>query len=523
MDTPPLDLTGTLNLAGCFLDHNIAAGRGDKVALRWWDGEATYREVWEDANRFGRVLVELGVRWEERVLLCLPDRYEFAVAWFGLLKAGAVFAMVNPWLPAEDYGHYLDYTRARVVVVDADGLERLRPHLADARFLLAVVVVGAEDVVVDDPRIHRWRDLAHRVSPEAFTAATSADDIAGWLFTSGSTGHPKGAVHRHRDFVFATEAYAKGVLGFRESDVTLSVPKLFFGYATGTNLMFPFAVGATAVLFAGRATPETLFDHIARFRPTVLTNVPTMINTMERHPRAEGADLSCLRMVLSAGEALPEELYTRWTARFGAEILDGIGSAEMFHIYISNAPGAVRPGSLGRIVPGYEARIVDDAGQDVADGEVGRLLIRGGSTAIMYWGDRQKSIETFHGDVCVTADYFRRSADGWYTYEGRATDLLKVGGIWVSPLEVEGCLLTHEAVAEVAVIGCDDDAGLCKPLAFVVVAAGFGGDAALEEALKLHVKGRLAPWKYPRWVRFVPALPKNDRGKIDRKELRTWL
>lgn len=515
-----MDFPEVFNIAGYFLDSNIEAGRTDKIALRWWDGKATYGEVYEDANRFAHALQGLGLRWEERVLLCLPDLYAFAPAWFGILKAGGVFAMVNPHLPAEDYGHYLAYTRARVVVVDGASLGSILPHLPAARHLSAVVVVGGPEDLPADPRIHRWEELLAAASDAPLTEPTSPDDVAGWLFTSGSTGKPKAAVHRHRDYAFATEAYAKGILGLSEDDVTLSVPKLFFGYATGTNLMFPFAVGGTAVIFPGRSTPDALFDHIERFRPSVLTTVPTMIGLMERHPRAAGADLSCLRRVLSAGEALPGELYERWVGRFGGEILDGIGSAEMFHIYISNRPGEVRVGTLGRIVPGYEARLLGEDGQEVPVGEVGRLHIRGGSTAIMYWGDRAKSIETFRGDECITADYFRQDADGWFTYEGRATDLLKVGGIFVSPLEVENCLLAHPSVAEVAIVGVPDEDGLVKPVAYVVPAAGILGDEALGQDLRAFARERLAYYKAPRRVCFLVALPKNDRGKVDRRALR---
>ena len=303
----------------------------------------------------------------------------------------------------------------------------------------------------------------------------------------------------------------------------LSVPKLFFGYATGTNLMFPFRVGATVVLFPGRATADELFDQIARFRPTFLTSVPTMINNMLRSPRIADADLTSLRVCLSAGEALPARLYEEWKARTNVEILDGIGSAEMFHIYISNYPGDVKLGSLGRIVPGYEAQIVDPEGRLVAEGEPGRLRIRGGSTALCYWADKEKSRETFQGEWCTTADVFRRDAQGYYYYEGRDDDLLKVSGIWVSPLEIENVLLAHPAVAEVCVLGREDEEKLVKPFALVVLQPGWKGDATTADALKAHVKSRLAPYKYPRWFEWREALPKNDRGKVARKVLKAEL
>ena len=330
-------------------------------------------------------------------------------------------------------------------------------------------------------------------------------------------------MHVHSDFAYSTETYALQVAGYRESDICLSVPKLFFGYATGTNLMFPFRVGASVVLFPGRATADELLDQIAKHRPTFLTGVPTMFNNLLRSERIAQADLSSLRVSLSAGEALPPQLYNEWKARTGVEILDGIGSAEMFHIYISNWPGDVKPASLGRIVPGYEAQIVDAEGRAVADGEPGRLRVRGGSTALCYWGDKKKSRDTFQGEWCTSADIFRRDKDGYYFYEGRDDDLLKVSGIFVSPLEIENVLLAHAAVAEVCVLGREDDEGLVKPIAFVVPRAGHAGGDALAAELKAHCKEHLAPYKYPRWFVWRDTLPKNDRGKIARKDLKAEL
>jgi acyl-coenzyme A synthetase/AMP-(fatty) acid ligase len=303
----------------------------------------------------------------------------------------------------------------------------------------------------------------------------------------------------------------------------LSVPKLFFGYATGTNLMFPFRVGATAVLFPGRATADELLDQIAAHRPTFLTGVPTMFNNLLRSERIAGADLSSLRVALSAGEALPAQLYSEWKQRTGVEILDGIGSAEMFHIYISNYPGDVKLGSLGRIVPGYEAQVVDVEGREVAHGEPGRLRVRGGSTALCYWADKRKSRETFQGEWCTSADIFRRDEQGYFYYEGRDDDLLKVSGIFVSPLEIENVLLAHPGVAETCVVGGEDEEGLTKPLAFVVPRAGFEAGEALAAQLKAHCKEHMAPYKYPRWFEWRASLPKNDRGKVARKDLKAEL
>ncbi len=506
------------NLCEYFLDHNVAAGRGEKTALICGAQTRSYSQISRRAKQVAACLRRLGVRPEERVLIVLPDGFEFAEAWFGVLRAGGVFAMVNPLIKAEQFAYYLEYTKARVAFVHCEALAEFASVARDAGLFETMIVVGGGD--------HSGLDYESALAaedPQSATArleATSADDLAGWLFTSGSTGHPKACVHVHGDFAYSTETYARQVAGYRESDVCLSVPKLFFGYATGTNLMFPFRSGASVVLFPGRATADELFDQIARHRPTFLTSVPTMINNMLRSPRCDDADFSSLRVALSAGEALPAQLYEEWKARTSVEILDGIGSAEMFHIYISNREGDVKLGSLGRIVPGYEAEIVGADGKEVADGEPGRLRVRGGSTALCYWADRKKSIDTFQADWCTSADIFRRDSEGYYYYEGRDDDLLKVSGIWVSPLEIENVLLRHPAVAEVCVVGCEDEERLIKPFAFVVVNLGHRAGPELAAQLKEHVKRFLAPYKYPRWFEWRESLPKNDRGKVARKELR---
>lgn len=509
------------NLCDYFLDRNLREGRGEKAALFVGDDRRTYAELSRRVKQLAAAFRRAGLRPEERVLLILPDGFEFAEAWFATLRAGGVFAMVNPLMKREQYEYYLEYTKARVVVTHSEVLPELGDALRAARLAPAVLVVGQEH-----GGFTPYESALAAEDPEGVLAAlepTGPDDLAGWLFTSGSTGHPKACVHVHSDFAYSTETYALRVAGYRESDVCLSVPKLFFGYATGTNLMFPFRVGASVVLFPGRATADELLDQIEKHRPTFLTGVPTMFNNLLRSERIAKADLSSLRVSLSAGEALPPQLYSDWKARTGVEILDGIGSAEMFHIYVSNYPGDVKPASLGRIVPGYEAMIVDAEGRAVADGEPGRLRVRGGSTALCYWGDKKKSRETFQGEWCTSADIFRRDAQGYYFYEGRDDDLLKVSGIFVSPLEIENALLAHEAVAEVCVLGKEDEEGLVKPLAFVVPRAGHVGGDALAAALKSHCKERLAPYKYPRWFVWRDSLPKNDRGKVARKELKAEL
>ena len=536
------------NMADYFLYHNLEEGRADKVCLYYEDQKFTYGHAATMSNRAGNALRELGVDVEDRILIVLPDCPEFVWSWFGAARIGSVIAMVNPLLPAEDYKYYLNYTRARVAIIHQSLLETFREATQDAKYLRAVLVAGAgEDSQHPDEPKHlvKWLPFDKIIDsqPDECSAAdTHRDDIAIWLFTSGSTGDPKGAVHLQHDLPFNTEVFAKGTIGVRESDLTVAVPKLFFGYATGTNLLFPFAVGGATALFSERSTPEKLFSMIERYRPTILTTVPTMINSMLNAADADSHDMSSLRFCYSAGEALPIELYERWMKNVGVDIYDGIGSAEMFHIYISNRPGDVKPGSLGKVVNGYEAKIIDTQGKQLPTGEMGTLQIKGDSTALCYWNAHEKSKQTFAGDVCTTGDQFHVDEAGYYWYHGRTDDMLKVSGIFVAPAEIENCLLQHEAVLECAVVGHDGGDGLIKPKAFVVlredVAAvtdrgssptvregiGPGQTAGAEDQLaaelKEFVKSHLAVYKYPRWIEFVPSLPKNDRGKIDRKQLK---
>jgi benzoate-CoA ligase family protein len=511
-----LDFPEKFNMADYFLYHNLEEGRENKICLYFNDATYTYGETALMANRVGNTLRELGLRQEERVLLVLPDCPEFVWTWFGASRIGAVITMVNPLLPATDYKYYLDYTRAGVAVIHASMLETFAQVASEARHLRHVLVVGGEE----HGSFLSFEKIVSAMPDRLAPADTNRDDIAIWLFTSGSTGHPKGAVHLHHDLPYNTEVFAKRTVGVREDDVTISVPKLFFGYATGTNLLFPFAVGGATALFSERSTPEKLFEVIERYRPTILTTVPTMINAMLNAEGGAQRDLSSLRFCYSAGEALPAELYSRWMESFGVEIYDGIGSAEMFHIYITNRPDDVKPGSLGRIVEGYEARIVDAEGAEVKTGEMGTLHIKGDSAALCYWQAHEKSKETFAGDWCTTGDQFHVDGQGYYWYHGRTDDMLKVSGVFVAPAEIENCLLQHEAVLEAAVVGFDAGDGLVKPKAFVVARDTHAPDDALAEQLKEFVKTRLALYKYPRRVEFVSTLPKNDRGKIDRKQLK---
>jgi benzoate-CoA ligase family protein len=500
----------TFNLATWFVDRHLEEGRGERTALICGDDHVTYAELAERVNRVGHVLRDLGVRQEERVLLALSDGVEFVATWYGAQKIGAVTAEVYTFLPAKDLAYYMDYTRAGVVVVDATTLERAREARSASPWLRSLLVVGDEELQEGEASFDQ---LVAQAPAALDPAPTHPDDIALWKFTTGSTGMPKACVHRAITPLRSFEHYARGVLDIREDDVVLPVPKLFFGYARDLAALYPFGVGGAGIVFPERSTPDKLFELIARHRPTILVNVPTMMRAMLERPEQ---DLSCLRLVTSAGEALPEELHRRWLDTFGVEVLDGIGSSEAYHIYISNRPGAARAGTLGQVVPGYSARVVDEDGRELPDGETGRLWIEGDTAALMYWQAREKSLETYAGDTVMSGDLFARDADGFFRYRGRADDLLKVGGIWVAPQEIEQCLEAHGDVAECAVVGYEED-GLQKPRAFVVLQDGATVDA---ETLQAHVKSTLSPHKYPRDVRFVGELPRTGSGKVDRRALR---
>jgi benzoate-CoA ligase len=505
----PVSFPERFNMADYFLYHNVEEGRENKVCLYYEDRTWTYGDAVRLSNQTGNALRDLGLDAEDRVLIVLPDCPEFVWTWFGAARIGAVITMVNPLLPASDYEYYLDYTRASVAVIHQSVSSVFTEAARNARYLKNSLVVG-----------DNFNQHVSSAPIECTPADTHRDDIAIWLFTSGSTGHPKGAVHLQHDLPYNTEVFAKRTMGVSADDLTVSVPKLFFGYATGTNLLFPFAVGGSTALFSERSTAEKIFEVIKRYRPTILTTVPTMINSMLNVPGASPDDLSSLRFCYSAGEALPIELFERWTNTYGVDICDGIGSAEMFHIYITNRPGDIKPGSLGRVVEGYEARIVDADGNEVPTGEMGTLRIKGDSAALCYWNAHEKSKETFAGDWCTSGDQFHVDENGYYWYHGRTDDMLKVSGVFVAPAEIENCLLQHEAVLECAVVG-HEAGGLVKPKAFIVVRQGFETTDQLVEDIKQFVKNSIAVYKYPRWVEFVESLPKNDRGKIDRKKLKS--
>jgi benzoate-CoA ligase family protein len=431
-----------------------------------------------------------------------------------------VVSEVYTFLTPKDYAYYLNYSRAKVVVADAVTLSKLRQARPECPALRHILVVGAAGGL--GPGEASFEALTAQAPAELSPADTTKDDFALWKFTTGSTGAPKAAVHCHHDPVIAFDAYARGVLGLTANDVVLPVPKLFFGYARDLAALFNFGVGGAGVIFPERSTPERLFELIARHRPTVLVQVPTMINEMANHADAVRHDLSCLRLATSAGEALTPEVHQKWMQAFGVEIVDGIGSSELYHIYISIRPGSPRVGSLGQLVPGYSAEIVDGAGQPAPEGQVGELWVRGESAALLYWNEHERSKHTFAGDRVRTGDLFRRDADGYFWYGGRADDLIKAGGIWVAPVEVESCLVQHPAVLECAVLGVSHE-GLVLPHAFVVLRQGLAPSDEMAAELRAYLRTHLSPHKAPRSVQFLKSLPKTASGKLDRKTLRVQL
>lgn len=492
-----------LNLAGYLLDARIAEGRGDRIAIRTAAQTFSYADVARRSAQVAHVLVADDVRPEERVIVALPDGVDFVAVLFGILRRGAVVVMVNPDTTPELLRYFFEYTRASAAFVPAERLDLFQAQAEGLPQQLRMYPVASPELSA------RLESQPGELAP--FDA--DRDDAAIWLFSGGTTGRPKGVVQTHRSFVNTTLLYGQGVLGIGPGDVTISVPKLFFGYATGANILFPFSVGASCVLFPERCTPDSLFAQIAQHRPTILINVPTMIQQMVSHPGAASADLSSVRLATSAGEPLPLELHERWMRAFGVELLDGLGTAEMWHIFISNRPGDVVAGTLGRVVRGFEVKLCDADGREVADGEVGALWVKGESRAIGYWHQMDDTMRVFRGEWCVPGDMLRRNADGSFTYCGRSDDMLKVHGRWLAPSEVENCLVAHPAVREVAVVGTTDSNGLISACAFVVAASP---SPALAEELRAFARSRLEHYKSPRDVVFLDALPRTHLGKVDR-------
>ena len=486
-----------LNAYEFFLASRLAEGRGDRIALRLDQSVLSYADLDQLVAGYEQVLVDLGVELGDRVLIVMPDSAGYAAGLLAVFRVGAVAVMLNPDLSPATMGAIVDSSRAPAAIVD----DRYREPFLSAPGTWVPAIVAPSQVAQGE----------HRRPP----AETGPEDAAIWLFSGGTTGLPKTVVQTHRSLVNTTRLYGQGSLGLTEDDITMAVPKLYFGYATGSNLLFPLSVGASAVLFEEHPTPEVLFEKIARQRPTVLINVPSAVNQMLAHPRAASADLTSLRFATSAGEALPETLYHRWKGTFGVELLDGLGTAEMWHIFITNALGDVRPGTLGRVVPGFEIRVCDEEGTEVGAGEVGRLWVRGDSLGLGYHDDPEQTAEAFRGEWFVGGDLVSIDEDGYVTHRGRADDAIKVKGKWFRPQEVESVLLDHPAVEACAVVAVPDPAGLARPVAFVVPFSEVSEQDLIDWALR-----HLEAYKHPRKVIFVEELPQTHLGKVDRTALK---
>ena len=504
------------NFAADILARNLGAGRAEKIAFIDYRGKYSYAEVADRVERFGHVLRALGVRSEERILICLLDTIDWPTAFLGAIKAGIVAVPVNTLMTEDDYRFMLEDSRARLLVVSEELLPKFAPAIAATKSLAHVVVSGETA-----HGHHHLADLLAAVDNKPVTAPTTADDMCFWLYTSGSTGKPKGAVHSHADLKLTDELYARPILGITENDICYSVAKLFFAYGLGNALTFPMSAGATTVLLPARPTPDLVADLLNKHQVTVFYAVPTFYAAFLASGAVPArADLKVRRCV-SAGEALPPDIGRRWSERYGVDILDGLGSTEMLHIFLSNRSGDVKYGTSGKPVPGYDIRLVDDDGKVIeAPGEMGELQVRGPTSAMMYWNNRAQSRATFLGEWTRSGDKYVQDDNGYFVYCGRRDDMLKVSGMYVSPFEVEGVLQSYPDVLEAAVVGWPDTDKLIKPKAFVVLKAPEKASEAFAQKLQDECRQKLAPYKYPRWVEFRSELPKTATGKIQRFKLR---
>jgi benzoate-CoA ligase len=500
--------------ASLIVDQNLEAGRAEKVAIYYGDEQVTYGELARRINRFGHALKELGVRQEDRVLLVLNDTPSFPTAFFAAIRIGAVPIPVNTLLGADDYRYFVENSRARAVVTDLEHHEKVRDGLEGYAEPVELILTNGR---AEGARI--LEDLLQSGEDELSPANTHKDDMAFWLYSSGSTGKPKGTVHLQHDMNYTCETYARHVLEIIDSDTTFSASKLFHAYGLGNGISFPYWAGASTVLHPGKPAPQAVLETIRRYQPTLFFSVPTLYNAILNHPGAADYDLSSVRLCASAAEALPTAVWRRWKETFGVTILDGIGSTEMLHIFLSNRLDALKPGSSGKPVPGYEARILNEEGYPVKPGEAGYLAVKGDSAAAFYWRNHEKTKSTIRGEWLFAGDWYREDEDGFYWYEGRSDDMIKVGGLWVSPVEIEGTLLDHPAVVEAAAVGVPVE-GLTRVKAYVILREGNEGSESLVEELQNWCKDRLKRYQFPHIVDFVEDLPRTVTGKIQRYKLR---
>jgi 4-hydroxybenzoate-CoA ligase len=506
------------NAAVDFVDRNVAEGRGDKTAFIDPSRNLTYAELRDAAARIGPMLARLGIERENRIAIVLLDTVEFPILFWGAIRAGIVPVLLNTRITVDQYRYLLEDSRAKAVFVSAALLPLIEEAVVGLPDLKRIVVVGGSPASK-----LRLDTLLAAENEGSAPARTCADDVAYWLYSSGTTGMPKGVMHVHSSPRFVAESAGKRRIGYREDDVVFSAAKLFFSYGLGNAMFCPMWVGATSVFYPERPTPQTVFEVLRGYQPTMFFAVPTLYAAILSDPECTAKNTSSrLRLCFSAGEPLPAHIGIAWRDRFGIDIVNGVGSTEMGHLFLTNLPDAVEYGTSGVPVHGYDLRLVDQEGQDVADDEIGELLVNGESAAAGYWNQREKSRRTFVGEWTVTGDKYFRRPDGVYTYCGRTDDMFKVSGIWVSPFEVEEALTSHPMVIEAAVVPAEDSDGLIKPKAFVVLGdcAASDSDQALYEELKVHVKRTIGPWKYPRWIVFIDSLPRTPSGKLQRFLLR---